>query len=213
MCRSRWRRRPCRGHAPEESADPADRRHAEAIQHHADRHLEDGVGPEEGAEQEPEVARRQPELLLELRRGDRNVHPVEIVDQDADAEQDADRPAATSNVGDVTPGEFLPAISGIVRRRIWPSISKAAADRRLRREGIGAAERMRLPRPEQNLYRKRSLSRNHAVLLRLNCAGKLFPARRFDSFVGKFYGAGFMHWKGSRRFGAGGSGVRESAYA
>ena len=94
--RSRRRRRPGRRDAPQERADPADVRHPEPVEHHADRHLKDGVGPEEGAEQKPEVAGRQVEFLLKLRGGDRDVHPVEVVDQDADAEQDADHPAAAA---------------------------------------------------------------------------------------------------------------------
>ena len=88
-----------RRHAPEERADPAHRHDAEAVEHHADRHLQDGVGPEEGAEQEPDVGRSEPEFLLELRRGDRDVHPVEVIDENADAEQDADRPPAASDGG------------------------------------------------------------------------------------------------------------------
>ena len=64
----------------------------------------------------------------------------------------------------------------------------------------------------ERLYAMRSLLRNHAVLLRLNCAARLPSRRWFDSFLGKFCGSGFTHQQGSRpRNGRRGPGVRESA--
>ena len=56
--------------APEKRANAAHGRDAETVKHHPDRHLKDGIGPEEGAEQEPDFDRRQSEFLLELRGSD-----------------------------------------------------------------------------------------------------------------------------------------------
>ena len=86
-----------RSDAPEERADAADGHHAEPVEHDADGNLKDGVGPEEGAEKQSQIGRRQAELLLQLRRRDRDVHAVEIVDENASSKKEADHPPPPSD--------------------------------------------------------------------------------------------------------------------
>ena len=70
----------------EEGADTAHGRYAKPVEHDCNRDLQNRVRPEEGAEQQTQIGRRQAELLLELGRRDRDVHPVEIIDENAGAE-------------------------------------------------------------------------------------------------------------------------------
>ena len=74
------------------SADAGD---AEAIEQHSGGYLHQRVAPEERAQQEPQLDGCQTECVLELRARDGDADPVEIVDQDAGAEQTADAPAKT----------------------------------------------------------------------------------------------------------------------
>ncbi len=81
-----------RSDAPKERANAAHGHDAQPVEHDSNRDLQDGVGPKEGAEKQAELTRSEAELLLKLRRRDRDVHPVEIVDENAGAEQKPDRP-------------------------------------------------------------------------------------------------------------------------
>ena len=81
-----------RSDAPQECANTAHRHYAKPVEHDSDRDLQDGVGPEEGAEKQTQITRGQAELLLQLRRGDRDVHAVEIIDENARAEQKPNHP-------------------------------------------------------------------------------------------------------------------------
>src|SRR6185437_1558821 len=84
--------------APQERAPTADAGHAETVDHEACGNLQQGVAPEECAEQHPEIGWCQVKRALELRGGDRNADAVEVVDQHAGAEQSGHAPAKAGNV-------------------------------------------------------------------------------------------------------------------
>ena len=77
---------------PKERADPADQGDAETVQHKPGRDLQQRIGPEERAEQQPHLSGGETEFVLQLRPGDRQIDAVEIVDEHADAEQHANAP-------------------------------------------------------------------------------------------------------------------------
>ncbi len=81
------------GDAPEEGADAADATDAEAVQHHADGELAEGVGPVVGAGEVAEGDVGEAEGGVEGGVGDGEVDAVEVVDEDAEAEQPGDAPA------------------------------------------------------------------------------------------------------------------------
>jgi hypothetical protein len=84
-------------HGPEKAAPAPDPRHSEPIKHHASWHLEQRVGPEERAEQQPELLRGQMEVHLQLWSRDREIDPVDVVNQHANAKQHSDRPTPSGN--------------------------------------------------------------------------------------------------------------------
>ncbi len=85
-------RRQQRENAPAEGRDPPDGLHAVAVEKDADRDLRDGVGPAEGAQQVAEADIIDAELVAQRAAGDGQIDPVEIIDQDSDAQQDRDSP-------------------------------------------------------------------------------------------------------------------------
>ena len=83
---------------PEEGAPAADPCHPEPVEHHATRHLQQRIRPEERAEQQADLLRRQVEVLLQLRRSDGEIDPVDVVDQHTGAEQHTDHPTPSRDV-------------------------------------------------------------------------------------------------------------------
>ncbi len=94
-------RRQCCRRRPQGGAEAADRHDPKAVQHQSDRDLQQCIRPEEDAEDQTHLRRIQAKLLLQLRGGDGQGDAVEIIDQDAGAEQHADPPAV---VRDRKPG-------------------------------------------------------------------------------------------------------------
>ncbi len=81
------------GGAPDERADAADAAHSEPVEEHAPRELRGRVGPVVGAEQKAEGDVGDAEVGAQGVMGDGEVDAVEVVDEDADAEQRGDGPA------------------------------------------------------------------------------------------------------------------------
>ena len=86
----------CRGHRrqpPDEDGHQRHLAHAEQVQHHAGRQLARGIRPRIGCRQLPEDRGCDAKRLYQRVVRNGQVHAVEIVDQHAQAQQQADRPA------------------------------------------------------------------------------------------------------------------------
>ena len=108
--------RRCRG--PEKGAPAPHGLDAETVQQQTARQLGQGVGPEESAEEKTDRLRRQAEIMLKLRRGDREADAINVIDQNTGGEKDTDGPAAMRHafLGQVCPqrrpqGSATPALA------------------------------------------------------------------------------------------------------
>ena len=82
-----------RGGAPADAGGGHDLARTELVDQQADRDLHQGVGPEEGGEQEAHELRGEVEFLLDDGQGHRDGAPVDVVDGDEDQQEQEHLPA------------------------------------------------------------------------------------------------------------------------
>ena len=141
-----------RRHAPQECRHAPDPPHAPAVQTDAHRNLQHRVAPVVGAGEVAEGDRRDAPLGVQRSEGDRDIDPVEKVDQHADAEQHCDAPAAMRSVRGSRWGEL-----GHEAFRIVDARHRDGSMRRARPAGFicsnggGLIQRLHHAPPQQQL--------------------------------------------------------------
>jgi len=73
---------------PDKESDDENARRIETVHHPTDDQLHGGVGGKKGGEEDAKLRRRELKFVFEQRRGHRKIAAVDVVNEDADAEQD-----------------------------------------------------------------------------------------------------------------------------
>src|SRR5260370_18936753 len=79
-----------RGGGPQENSEREDPVNWKTVDQPAGDDLEDGVGPEEGGEENAELGIGKAELVFDMRSGDGEISAVDVVDEDGEGQEDGE---------------------------------------------------------------------------------------------------------------------------